>query len=647
MVEAPSASATVSACCGRAVWLGLIAVASPSPGRRRAGVGFDPTRPGSDAWNYLAAGERLNAGHPLYALSAGRPTVPLAPPYWSVPLLAPPPIAVLWRPLALLGDASMVLWATRRARRHARHRRLAARRGGLVAAGDRRPVRRAPRDPVARRECERVPVPGPRARLGLAGPTAARRRRCVAVAIAVKLTPVLLVIWLATARRWRAVGDGRRGAGGDRRPVAARRRDLQNHLDWLAVAPGHRACADVDRRDSPACRRGVILAWPRSPSSPRRRCGGDERLTFTRRGRSRPRLASPALYLGTLGIAAAAAAPWVGEGRSVVASLRGRARPDGTDMTTAPLDPAAVPAGQAQPTQTRPAGRAAGIDRERIVRIVALVLSGLLVLAIVGEVVEILTNLNRLAFPIDGDRVLYMDATRSWLNGTGFYHDYQLAGPYDVRSGDILYPPPMLLVFAPLAVIPEPLSAALYYAIPLGITLARRPLAAAVGRRLARDPVLPLVADDDRRHRRRQPRDLDHGVHGPRDAVAARLGPGVPEADARARSRSSAPTAARGGSRSAPSGSSRCCSCRCGSTTWPRSATPTAAAGSSTRSVRRRCCSCRSRPGRRRRGGSRRGRRRSRRRCRHPRRPEPLAAGSGPRARAGSRPRAARARGTR
>jgi hypothetical protein len=32
------------------------------------------------------------------------------PPYWSVPLLSPPPIAVLWRPLALLGEPSMFLW---------------------------------------------------------------------------------------------------------------------------------------------------------------------------------------------------------------------------------------------------------------------------------------------------------------------------------------------------------------------------------------------------------------------------------------------------------------------------------------------------------------------------------------------------------
>jgi hypothetical protein len=69
-----------------------------------------PTRPTGDPWNYLAAGERLNAGHPLYAISPGDRPVALLPPFWSVPLLSPPFIAVLWRPLALFGDAALVLW---------------------------------------------------------------------------------------------------------------------------------------------------------------------------------------------------------------------------------------------------------------------------------------------------------------------------------------------------------------------------------------------------------------------------------------------------------------------------------------------------------------------------------------------------------
>lgn len=71
-----------------------------------------PTRASGDPWNYLAAGERLNAGHPLYALSPGDRPVELHPPYWSVPLLSPPFVAVVWRPLAALGDAAMWAWWT-------------------------------------------------------------------------------------------------------------------------------------------------------------------------------------------------------------------------------------------------------------------------------------------------------------------------------------------------------------------------------------------------------------------------------------------------------------------------------------------------------------------------------------------------------
>ncbi len=64
-----------------------------------------------DAFTYLAAGERLNDGHPLYALSPGDRPVDLHPPFWTVPLLSPPPIAVLLRPFALLpGDVGAYAW---------------------------------------------------------------------------------------------------------------------------------------------------------------------------------------------------------------------------------------------------------------------------------------------------------------------------------------------------------------------------------------------------------------------------------------------------------------------------------------------------------------------------------------------------------
>ena len=73
-----------------------------------------------DATTYLAAGERLNAGHDLYRLQPGDRPVLMLPGLYSAPLLSPPPIAVLWRPLAAVewGFAAwviatwLVLWAT-------------------------------------------------------------------------------------------------------------------------------------------------------------------------------------------------------------------------------------------------------------------------------------------------------------------------------------------------------------------------------------------------------------------------------------------------------------------------------------------------------------------------------------------------------
>jgi hypothetical protein len=52
-----------------------------------------------DATTYLAAGERLNAGHDLFKLQAGDRPV-LFEDQFPAALLSPPPIAVFWRPLA-------------------------------------------------------------------------------------------------------------------------------------------------------------------------------------------------------------------------------------------------------------------------------------------------------------------------------------------------------------------------------------------------------------------------------------------------------------------------------------------------------------------------------------------------------------------
>jgi hypothetical protein len=64
-----------------------------------------------DSFTYLAAGERLNAGHLLYALSPGDRPVGFEPPFFTVPLLSPPPIAVLFRPLAAMpNEIGVYVW---------------------------------------------------------------------------------------------------------------------------------------------------------------------------------------------------------------------------------------------------------------------------------------------------------------------------------------------------------------------------------------------------------------------------------------------------------------------------------------------------------------------------------------------------------
>lgn len=70
------------------------------------------------------------------------------------------------------------------------------------------------------------------------------------------------------------------------------------------------------------------------------------------------------------------------------------------------------------------------------------------------------------------DYTMYMDATRRWLEGGSYFHPYQLAGPYPVQMGDVLYPPNVLLLFIPFAILPAVVSAVLWWGIPLGVTAA-------------------------------------------------------------------------------------------------------------------------------------------------------------------------------
>jgi len=77
------------------------------------------------------------------------------------------------------------------------------------------------------------------------------------------------------------------------------------------------------------------------------------------------------------------------------------------------------------------------------------------------------------------DYDLYMAATRSWLAGDGFYLASQLAGPYPVVHGVVLYPPPMLILLVPFTMLPAPLWWAVPNAVILAVVLRHRPSPAA------------------------------------------------------------------------------------------------------------------------------------------------------------------------
>jgi hypothetical protein len=72
-----------------------------------------------------------------------------------------------------------------------------------------------------------------------------------------------------------------------------------------------------------------------------------------------------------------------------------------------------------------------------------------------------LTELGR----IGADLTLYLDATRRWLGGGSFYPAHQMAGPYLITDGDILYPPSTIPFFMAFLVLP----AILFWVIPMAV----------------------------------------------------------------------------------------------------------------------------------------------------------------------------------
>jgi hypothetical protein len=264
--------------------------------------GLDWGRSDGDPWNYLAAGERLNDGHALYALSPGDRQVITVPPYWSVPLLAPPPIAVAWRPLAALGPSSMWLWGLLCLAGVVGACIYLARRGAdwFVAI-----LATSLSLTALSGNASAVVLPM------LLGTWVFRDRpwivgTLIAGAVAIKLTPIVLLIWLAGTRRWRAIG-ATLVAGLAILLISIVGAGPSSYSDWLAgataAAPSPSAIATA-LGISPAIvvvlfSMPVLLLW------------GRDKIAFSV-AIAAAALMTPALYFSAFALLTATIAPWVG-----------------------------------------------------------------------------------------------------------------------------------------------------------------------------------------------------------------------------------------------------------------------------------------------------------------------------------------------
>jgi len=189
-----------------------------------------------DAYNYLAAAERLNAGHPLYALSPGDRAVAIQPPFWTAPFISPPFIAVLWRPLAAMpGGIGVAIWWLGS---------MIAILGAILWLARRRP---AATGLAIAALC--IPL-AMEVGLGnvngylLAGAVAlwALRDRpwsggILGVMIAVKIWPVALALWLVGQRRWEALA-WTAGSLAICALISLAGAGWANHVAYLGVAAG-------------------------------------------------------------------------------------------------------------------------------------------------------------------------------------------------------------------------------------------------------------------------------------------------------------------------------------------------------------------------------------------------------------------------
>jgi hypothetical protein len=143
-----------------------------------------------------------------------------------------------------------------------------------------------------------------------------------------------------------------------------------------------------------------------------------------------------------------------------------------------------------------PIGR--GISQTEIARAVAAIdrrtAIGLSIAVFLVPIAFVLLVPHPLEQPLGVDFHLYLDVTKRSLAGGPFFEPYQVAGPYEIQAGDVLYPPVALWLFAPFAAASgaaaaiAAITAAGWWAIPLGAT------AVATWRLRPRPWAWPLIA---------------------------------------------------------------------------------------------------------------------------------------------------------
>jgi hypothetical protein len=103
----------------------------------------------------------------------------------------------------------------------------------------------------------------------------------------------------------------------------------------------------------------------------------------------------------------------------------------------------------------------------RPVREVALIAASVIVLALfVATWAQFLITYGWDNVGVDWET--YRTAAERWLAGGSFYLERQLAGPYVIQDGDVLYPPTILVLLVPFTFIPDPA----WWVVPIGVTAA-------------------------------------------------------------------------------------------------------------------------------------------------------------------------------